>query len=357
MNVGKVFLSGVLIASSFVSATSNYGVYYNELKALQENPTTKGLFEQDLDGGSCSTQCNLEDYRPLLMDMSGHGLFSLLIDMRKALSLGTFQRRIMEGKKLSFISCLLQTGLSGPSNADLIIVTSDTMPALYNYIDSLAKKSAVKTPVVFISLKKGFFKSFSRKICMFTGSMVIGQQMLEDLSDEAIEAAVARNIASIKYNHSNKKFVLNIAMGAALSGITVQLFLSQNDVNKWISLFTAYLTYSWFAVPALSSLIVGKRFARHVDAFACKEADRAKGLIELYECLQERDQTRAAGFDKISNMLGENAADISLLVYFGLLVHYYMAKAEHCVVGTYNKFAYPSYEQRIEETKKYLQQA
>lgn len=340
MKLFRILLSGLLISSQFVSADS-HSIYYQEFKALKNNPTTSILFDEELDGGSYTNQCNLEMYRPWMGDI---GYFAQADQLRRALSLGAINRDIATAKQLSFFKLLLQRGLSD-ADADLIIVTPETMPALYDYVADIAQKANIATPVVFISLKQGLFKTFSRKICMFTGSMVIGQQLLHDVSQEELEALVAQEIGRIKHNHTNKKFVLDIAVMTA--------FLMAVKENKTIfkSKFIGY-----FMVPALSYLILGKWFEKQADTFASEVAKKADGLIKFYQRLQMRDQARDAGFDTAFRTINENATQMSMLAYICIMMNYYLAKAEVCAAKLYNKYAYPSHEERIAAAQQYLQQ-
>lgn len=109
-------------------------------------------------------------------------------------------------------------------------------------------------------------------------------------------------------------------------------------------------------LPALTSLFTNKKFEKQADIFACEVAEKSNGLINFYERLGQRDQLHAEEFDKISDLLRENGGDMPILHYIGLLISYYMAKAEHGVAKAYNKLAYPSVQERIEAAKKYMQQ-
>jgi hypothetical protein len=323
MKLSTIFLTGLLISSQLTVSTSNHGIYYSELKALKKAPETKALFEQDVDGSSRPTQYNLGMYNPTFLDNGERGLFSQWDKMRITLSLGNIKRQITISKELSFIDSILIMGLCG-QNDDLIIITDETMPALYNYVSSLSKKAKIAMPFIFISLKN--FSTFSRKILGFRSSIVIGQQLLHDVSDEELEALVAQQIGHIKYYHTNKTAMVN---GAALVG---------------------------FVIPALSSLLVSKRFAKEADMFASKVAGKANGLIKFYERLEAKDQLRMAEYDEVSKMLMENAANIPMLSYLILKIGYYMAETERCVEKIYNNFAYPSHQERIDAAKKYLAQ-
>jgi len=342
VKICMALLAGLLVASQCVVSASDHSVYYEEFKALKKSPSTQLLFDEDIDGGSHTTQCNLEMYRPTFLDSEDLGVFTLFDQCRRQLSLGSIQRNIAIGKELSLLDQFLQAGLCD-INADLIIVTSETMPALYNYVESIAKKAKISTPVVFVSLKKGFFKAFSRKILMFTGSVVIGQELLHDVSDEELEALVAQQIGHIKYHHTNKMFLLKAAAACCV----------YYALNKDMGLYNNRLL-KWFIIPALSSLIVSKRFEKHADMFACNGAGKSNGLIKFYERLQEKDKVRAAEFGVLSHVIQENAADLSMLTYINLMAQYYLAKIEHSATETYNKFAYPSHQARIDSAKKYL---
>jgi Zn-dependent protease with chaperone function len=347
MKISTVFLSGLLITSHLIASETNHGVYYAELKALKEAPETKLLFQQDVDGGSRTNQCNLLRYKPVVSNNQGRGWFACWEEIRKELSLGAIKREIMRGKNLSFIDEMLLLGLCG-ANDDLIIVTDETMPALYNYVCSVSKKAKIATPFVFVTLREGFFSAFSRKILAFRGSVVIGQQLLQDLSDEELETLVAQQVGHIKYNHTNKDIVVTcaVAVGAAL--------LTQKNCDAEVTVLKNPL-FGCFVIPAFSSLLISKRFEKQADAFAL-QAGKANGIIKFYERLQQRDQARVAEFNEISNALTENAADIPMLSYLFLNVAYYMAKAEHCVAGAYNKIAYPSHQERIDAATTYLAQ-
>lgn len=323
MKLSTIFLTGLLIASHLAVSTTNHGIYYSELKALKKTPETKTLFEQDVDGSSCRPQDNLGIYNPTFLDNGERRLFSQCDKMKRTLSSGNIKRQIMISKKLSFLDSLLIVGLCG-QNDDLIIVTNETMPALYNYVRSLSKKAKIAMPFLFISLKN--CSAFSRKILGFKGSIVIGQQLLYDVSDEELEALIAQQVGHIKYHHTDKQAIVN---GVALVGLVI---------------------------PALSSLLISKRFAKEADMFASEVAGKANGLIKFYERLEEKDQLRMAEYDEVFKMLTENEANMPMLSYFMLIAGYYLAKTEHYIEEMYNKFAYPSHQERVDVAKKYLAQ-
>lgn len=325
MKLSTIFLTALLISSHAIISPHNHGIYYSELKAFKNAPETKALFEQDVDGSSRTTQYNLGVHNPTFLENGERELFSYskCDRIKRTLSSGNIKRQIMISKGLSFIQSLLIIGLCG-KNDDLVIVTDKTMPALYNYVRYLSKKAKITTPFIFISLKN--FSTFSRKILGFRGSIVIGQQLLHDVSDEELEALIAQQIAHIKHNHSNKKILINgLGLCACLP-------------------------------PALSSLLMSKRFAQEADMFVSEVARKAHGLIVFYKRLEAKDQLKKIEYNEVSQMLTENAIHMPTLSYLILTIGYYLAKTERYIEKIYNQLAYPSHQERIDAAKKYVAQ-
>lgn len=318
MKLSTIFLTGLLTLSPLTISPRNHGIYYSELKALKNAPETRALFEQDVDDSARTTQCNLAVYNPSFLDTGERGLFSQYDRMRRTLSSGNIKRQISISNELSFIESVLTIGLCG-QNDDLIIITDKTMPALYNYIRSLSKKANIAMPFIFISLKN--FSIYSRKILGFKGSIVIGQQLLQEVSDEELEALIAQQMGHIKYNHTNKKALVN---GIALFALIM---------------------------PTLSSLLVSKGFAQQADMFAYQVAGKAQGFIKFYERLDAKDQLKIREYDEISKILTENASNIPTLSYLVITLSYYIAQVKHYIEETYNKYAYPSHQERITAAK------
>jgi Zn-dependent protease with chaperone function len=200
------------------------------------------------------------------------------------------------------------------------------MPALYNYISYLSDKADIALPFIFISLKN--LSASSRKLLGFRGSIVIGQQLINTLSDQQLESLIAQQIGHIKYIHTNKKAIID---GIGLS------------CNAYI-------------IAALCSLLINKRFARQADMFAWQVAGRANGFITFYEELQAKDQLKRAEYDEVFKILTENRANISMLSYCILMLNYYVAEAKNYVEGKYSTYAYPSHQERIDAARRYVAQ-
>ena len=52
MKLFSILVSGLLVSSQFIISGGSDSVYYQEFKALKKAPITRGLFDEDVDGGS-----------------------------------------------------------------------------------------------------------------------------------------------------------------------------------------------------------------------------------------------------------------------------------------------------------------
>jgi Zn-dependent protease with chaperone function len=333
MKFCKVLLSGLLITSSFISSANNHGVYYTELKALKNAPSTKQIFDEDAHFELSRIQCDVTIYK----------------------NLTPFQRFV----RSAFLSL------------DVIVVAPETLPKLYEYVDGICKKANIATPTVFLTRKDGFLNAAAQKLLMSTGGIVIGQKLLHDLSDDAIEAIVAHEIGHIKHNHINKLLVLSVftmilyyKLCGSLSLDKVTILSSDTSleicskIGSLVAKKYALLT-SLFLLP---SLIVNKRFEKEADEFACKDNDKSNGLIEFFELILQKDQLREEEFTAIYELLQQNKSQLSFDdYYFDLIIRYYTAKAGHLYSKArkyiyHNTFlgAHPSPESRIAAAKQYL---
>jgi Zn-dependent protease with chaperone function len=331
MNVRSGILSGLLITSSFVSVAGNHGVYYSELKAFKKDPATKEMFDKDAHSGLASIQCDIITHKNL-----------------------TFFQRFVRSFFFMF---------------DVIVATPETLPTLHQYVDGLCKKAQIETPTIFVTRKKWLFNAAAQKLLMSSGAIIIGQKLMHDVSDDALEAIVAHEIGHIKYNHVNKNMALKIARDILSTKLCTLLGLNglilassqaelqskiKSNVRKQILLdISLYLALWW---------IMDKRFEKEADAFACDNG-KSKGLIEFFELTLEKEQLREEEFVAVYELLQQNAAELSLWSNATLRLCYYLAKGGHLCGKAFEYIyhntplgAHPSSEERIAAAQKYLQQ-
>lgn len=322
------FLSlGMLFAATSCFAESG-NIYKNELIAFKENPEYIGIFDKDISSSLNSIQRDIQTY--------AHTSFS--------------QRFLL------MVFFLL----------DPVVVTPNTMPQLYSYIDSVCKSQNMKTPVVFISRKERFFNAAASKLFMSCGGIMIGQRIVVETSDAALEGIIAHELGHIKYNHINKSLLIAALVYALFpTHICDNLF---DDYTYTIPIATlgyniriglaSYLNHELRSL--IINAIINKRFEREADEFAYKIMDKGDGLIEFFELLEEKEDHYEQGFLDTYAKIQENKDNVGLINYLSLAQRYYTNRALNYIDKAYkwlyhNTFlgAHPSHEARIKAVREY----
>lgn len=246
---------------------------------------------------------------------------------------------------------------------EVLAVTPKSMPTLYKYVESVSKKAGIKTPTVFLSNIKNLFNAFALKLFMDSGAILIGEKLLDEVSDAELEAVVAHEIGHIVHNHVNKTLAINMAsIYAALK------ILNYNQQDRSTQL---YINGAQFESPSLSSvyflgslisaLAINKRFEKQADEFACKTMKKGEGVIQFFERLLVREKAYEKHFGQTYDVIERNAPEIGLIDRTYLKTRYYLTSGVHKVgkalAWVYHNTplgAHPSHEARIEAAKKYL---
>lgn len=316
----NIFYALVLITTIFLSINlSATDVYRQEFKAFKKTQKYKAMFDHDAYIAVKLIRRNIQNFSQLNL----------------------FQRFI----RWAFLSC------------DAVVITPETMPQLYNYIDNLCKKHSIDTPTVFLTRKRGFFNAFAAKLLWSSGAVIIGQHLLRTTSDDTLEAVITHEIGHIKYNHVNKTIGLNL-LNMYLCHYILTLSMS-STTNPW----QRFLTSTYLA-PYMTAFMINKRFEKEADRFAYEENNKDKGLIQLFEHLKQQDIDRDNDLSLTRKILTIHKPDIDFLSYYiGLVPFYYLTKLGHLLLKGYKWVYYntpygphPSPEARITTVKKYLAQ-
>lgn len=163
MNIMKntmyLILCGGFIAHSNALADNEY---WQEFKAFKENPA-----------------------------------YSLVFDKEASVWTRILSKDIHNAKHIGYWGRLVRPLIVGTHG---IIVTEQTMPALYGYIDTLCKNNGIETPIVVVRWYKGFLNAAAQKLLTASGAIIIGQDLLKECSKETVEGVLAHEIGHIKHN-------------------------------------------------------------------------------------------------------------------------------------------------------------
>lgn len=282
-------------------------IYQQELKALKQSATYKIIFDE-------------ED-----LPLGLHGI----------------QRDIKNYKELSFFQRLVRSAFL---NLDVIVVTPTAMPKLYSHIDRICTENAIATPTIFITTWNGFFNAAAQKLFISSGGIIIGQKLLDEISDRELEAVIAHEIGHIKHDHVNK---------------TLLILFPTCFILKYISkcnTITAFLLSQ-----VITDFIINKRFEKQADLFAC-ETNNGQGLIEFFERLEQKDEAEDISFTDTYSLLCETKDNFSLRDYYLLHIRYKLSKMLHNinkgVKWVYHNTPYgahPSAQARIAAAQEYLE--
>lgn len=227
-------------------------------------------------------------------------------------AMGTLCADIETRKQLSF----MYRALFYPILSDCILISRETMPALYGYVESVCAQHSIKIPYIFISRdvssKKGLFNAFVSKLLLSAGCVVIGQRLLLDASDAALEAVIAHELGHVKYNHVNKIIALRLAVLAFLHYMDP---CNSQDVLK--------ATAKAYQAIVLADILIGKRFEKQADCFSYKTVGKAEGCKAFFNDLINREKVYNDDFKKTYALLQQAKPELTLTDSALLTTRYY----------------------------------
>ncbi len=327
-NVSFLCLVGLLLSSSMVNGKEkSESSYCKELHALKINPKYHAIFDADM---------------PLLIP--------------------DIYRDIHNYKQLPFLQRLSRFLFLAE---DVIVVTAETMPKLYGFIETTCNQQSMAVPTVFITREKGILNAFAAKFFATTGGILICQKMIEDTSDTALEAVIAHELGHIKCNHTNKilvrlvPFYIAVQIGLSYLRKNSPVYSKASGLNFY-ELFLRYMLGNVVA-GTVTQLTIGKQFEKEADEFAYKDAGKGKGLIEFCDDMLEHEKADDAALDSAYEFLQENKPVLSDNDYQSLMMNYYLAKGLHLfiqgikwVFHNTSLDGHPSPEDRVKAIKEYL---
>lgn len=311
-------------------------------------------------------------YRAEYEGLKNSASYKLLVDDEASEALRGICRDIENYQELTFFQRIVRNAFMG---LDVFAVTPRTMPKLHAYIDSMCKEQKIATPTIFVSTIKGFFNAAAQKLLTSSGAIVVGEQLLLELSDKELEAVVAHEIGHIKHNHINKMILISLAayipaycLAKRYIGSNVASQIDANNIYgdvavKTVPLYKRILVAN-IAASLLTALYINKSYEKQADEFAYKTMHKGEGLIGLFKRFGKKSEARESNLVLTGAVLAENKTKIGTLGYLYLNVRYYVAKAGKRLSDVYSWLyfhtplgAHPSNESRIKAVQEHLAQA
>jgi Zn-dependent protease with chaperone function len=318
----KTALMALLYGLTAPSTVLADNKYWQEFKQFRENPSHKLIFDRE----------------------AASEVRDIVRDLENAKKVGYWERYTRP--------------VIGAVNG--VVITADTMPVMYAYIDSLCKENGLDTPVITVTQDKGIFNAAAQKILMTTGAIFIGQDLLKETTESELEGVIAHEIGHIKHNHVNKMLALNLTTLASYIAMAEHGYINLSSIkNEYLKMFLHLEIYSHLQW-VVDAMVIGKKFEREADAFA-GSAGKAEGLIGFFERLERKAEKQDADFNEVYVAL-ENAKDTVAKDDLNTLwQRYYIAKFGHAMDRGYRWFyhntpfgPHPSNEERIANAKAIL---
>jgi Zn-dependent protease with chaperone function len=238
-----------------------------------------------------------------------------------------------------------QSMFSDQFKDEIVIVSKETMPSFYSYIDTLCKEQGVLTPAIYTTK--------TRKNCYNTPAaslreIAISMATIYGHNDAEIEAIIAHEIGHIKYNHV-KKICLIKALSVIGANVACNILVGTNSPLKKIA---SVIGSSLIGITLIAPCIINKRFEKQADEFAYKTAGKAEGFISFFECESKQEEYASKKSNEIlqsiSEKKGRSAFDILMFSFFKSL-DFYRWLAFDTPLGSY-----PRTNLRVKAAKDYL---
>ncbi len=299
----------LLFASACLAHEETY-LYRQELEAFKNNPEYRIIFD--------------EDANPLLKSIN---------------------RNVENCKELSILQRFVRSAFLA---LGAVVVTPQTMPKLYAYVDDMCKQHNLPTPTVFINTDRGFFNAAAQKLLISTGGIIIGQKLMNESSDAMLEGVVAHEIGHIKHNHINKMLGL-LCVSILTAEIACNYFKIKDN-----------LTSAILGIAA-AKIIINKRFEKEADAFAYEQMGKGKGLKQIFQLFESKAQSADNDVTKTGANLNQNYSKIGLIDFITLKCVFVVAQLQHGMEKIHKWFYYntpfgphPSPQERIRTIQNYL---
>lgn len=200
-----------------------------------------------------------------------------------------------------------------------------------------------------------------------SGAIIIGKELLMEVTDDELEAIVAHEIGHIRHNHFNKILMTSVAIAGMVHYSTNKMLkttsiLGNPDVllNKKVESFYKQLIVPNLLTPIIGSLLINKRFEKEADSFAYKTG-KASGLAKFFQNAQKKEQAQEEAFVETKEILEEQASKLSWFDRYDLKNRYSNAVLFHKISKAFswlyhNTFlgAHPSHEVRVKAAQDYL---
>lgn len=139
-----------------------------------------------------------------------------------------------QGIKDSWVRSFFYKDGFGPTIAELVkglvYLSEQKAPKLYALVKEVAKAAHVPMPPVFLAGDKEFFNALASSLSPSVSMIVLGQKLVEEMTDEELRGVIAHELGHVAYNHIPKTIITNLLLFSA--SIALSLWITNKICSQ-----------------------------------------------------------------------------------------------------------------------------
>lgn len=170
-------------------------------------------------------------------------------------------------------------------------------PKLHALVEKVAQACNVPTPPVFLAEDKEMFNAMATSFSPNISMVILGQKLVEEMTDDELMAVLAHELGHIKFNHIPKKIIMHLALAGGSVALASYIAYKLHNVGPQALLETiGIFSATGVAIEAISVYVT----YRH-ECQADDKAIRAVGaqpFVDSMETMKKYIMNELAIFDK-----------------------------------------------------------
>ncbi|MBY0353876.1 M48 family metalloprotease [Candidatus Babeliales bacterium] len=241
-------------------------------------------------------------------NLKNSSLQSILLDVRTLSFIDTIQDPLDQLANYAFFKLFPGPLISAAFPKGLVFLSATQAPKLHELVGNLAKAMGINKPAIFIARDKKLFNACASSLTPNASLMIIGEKLLNDLSETELQSVLAHELAHVKNNHIPKQLCcsLGILVGSGLAWY--YLFINNKKesetsapkgTEKKISNLLPKITFiATFIAVQLLMLKLSRTFEEEADTDAIRITNNPHGFIDMISKLENHVKEEFNKFEK-----------------------------------------------------------
>ncbi|MBX9830803.1 M48 family metalloprotease [Candidatus Babeliales bacterium] len=144
--------------------------------------------------------------------LKNSSLQSLLLDIRTMAFIDTMPDLVDQIANYTFFKIFPGPLISAAFPKGLVFVSATQAPKLHYMIENLAQAMNIAKPAIFIARDKKLFNACASSLAPNASLMIIGEKLLNTLSESELQSVLAHELAHVKNNHIPKQLCCSLGI-------------------------------------------------------------------------------------------------------------------------------------------------